>query len=128
MARGGGGVKAGNDNGVAIIAGSVAAAILDYFWLSYKGPGYNQPMGYVSSKAGRKVPITMSDYAQLGFSTILGTYGFMRGGARSRIPAFSFGMAFTQVLTKFILPTANVARYVVFDVDANGNLVPSAGR
>lgn len=125
MGRGGTTARAGNDNGLAIIAGSVAAAIFDYFWLSYKGPGYNQAIGYVSSKAGRKVPITLSDYGQMGFSTVLGTYGFMRGGPRSRIPAFAFGMAFTQVLTKFILPASNIARYVVFDVDDSGNLVPS---
>ena len=127
--RDGGGGRAGNDNFLAMIAGGVAAALLDFFWISNKFTGYNQKIGSVSSQStSRKVPITVADYAQLGFSTVLGTYGFLRGGSGSRIPAFSFGMAFTQVLTKFILPTANVARYIVYDIDDNGNLTTSLRR
>jgi hypothetical protein len=129
MARGGRGVRAGNDNFLAMIAGGVAATLLDFFWISNKFTGYNQKIGTVGSTAtGRRVPISVADYAQLGFSTLLGTYGFLRAGSGSRIPAFSFGMAVTQVMTKFILPTANVARYIVYDIDDNGNLVTRLNR
>ena len=123
------GIKAGNDNGLAIIAGAVGATILDFLWISNRLPGYNSKLGTVgSTTTGRRVPITMGDYAQLGLSSVLGMYGFMKGGRGSRIPAFSYGMALTQVITKFILPTANIARYVIYDIDDSGNLVPTARR
>ena len=125
MVRRDGGGKRGNDNGLAIIAGSVAAAIMDYFWNTTHLYGYNDKIGTISSKGGKKVGITAADYAQVGLSTILGMYGFMKGGAGSRIPAFAFGMATAQIITKFVFPTAGVARYIIYDVDAEGRLVPT---
>jgi hypothetical protein len=121
MARG---KRAGNDNFVAMIAGGVSAVLLDYMWSSSKLFGYNDAIGYVTSKAGRKVKVTGADYGQLGLSTVLGAYGFLRGGSGSRIPAFAYGMGITQIITKFVFPAANVPRYVVYDIDPSGALRP----
>jgi hypothetical protein len=125
LARREGGGRKGNDNFVAMIAGGVAATILDFWWNSSGAPGSNSVIGYVTSKKGKKVPITTADYAQLGISTLLGLYGFLRAGTGSRIPAFSFGMGATQIITKFIFATSGVPRYIAFDIDAQGRLVPT---
>lgn len=119
-----GGTKGGNDNFVAMIAGGVAAVLFDYMWNSSKFYGYNNIIGHVSSKSGRKVAISAGDYGQLGLTGILGAYGFLRGGAGSRIPAFAYGMGMTQIITKFIFPTSNIPRYIVYDIDQSGALRP----
>jgi hypothetical protein len=107
-----------------MIAGGVSAVLLDYMWNSSKFFGYNNVIGHVSSKSGRKVAITAADYGQLGLGAILGSYGFLRAGSGSRIPAYAFGMGVTQIITKFIFPTSNIPRYIVYDIDPSGALRP----
>jgi len=113
---GGGGGNSGDDNFIYMLAGMVGAAIYDYFMLGY----LNKPMAYVV-RGSKRTPVTIGDNVQILTSVVLGMHGLSK--RKSRLPAFAFGMAITQIGTKFVFPSFGVKRYLVADVDALGRLV-----
>src|SRR5918992_815467 len=103
MARRGGGK--GNDNLLALGAGAVAAAIVDFAAEQYQIAGGNTPFG---------PGLSMSDVVQMAGTAGLTTYGFSAGSG-SRIPAFGFGAFLTQIMMKVIFPARGIPRYIIFD-------------
>ena len=104
----------GRENMLATIAGGVAAVIGDFAWNSLRIPGYDQPSALKF--------LSMGDVYQMGGASILNAFGFSQGC--SRIAPFAYGALATQVLTKVILPAFNQPRYLLFDIDKKGRLVP----
>jgi hypothetical protein len=104
----------GTENMMAIIAGGVAAAIGDFTWNSVRLPGHDTPSALKF--------LSMGDVYQMGGATALNAFGFTKGC--SRIAPFAYGALATQVLTKIILPAFNLPRYLIFDIDRKGRLVP----
>lgn len=123
MAKGIGGGK-GGDNLLWIAVGSMVAVIVDYAWSSSHFLGWNNVVGSVSKKGGKSAPITAADWLQMAGTGILGLYGHNEGGANNKISPFSFGAFMTQLITKFGFPTFGQPRYLLFDIDAQGRLVP----
>jgi hypothetical protein len=125
LARGGGGSKKGTGNLVTTIAGGVGAIILDVIANSMRFPGFNEAIYKITPVRGGKTAIfTTVDYVQMGLSAVLGSYGF-GAGSGSAIPPFAWGMLLTQIVTKIGLPSMGLPRYLAFDLDAEGRLVPS---
>lgn len=106
--------KAGTENMYAIIAGSVGAAIGDFVWNSMRLPGFNEPSALKF--------LSMGDVYQMGGTSTITALGFSQGC--SRLSPLGFGALATQVLTKIIFPAFNLPRYLVFDIDRKGRLVP----
>jgi hypothetical protein len=104
----------GTENMMAIIAGGVAAAIGDFAWNSMALPGYNEPSALKF--------LSMGDVYQMGGASALNAFGFTKGC--SRIAPFGYGALATQVVTKIILPAFDLPRYLIFDIDRKGRLVP----
>jgi hypothetical protein len=123
--RGGlGGGKAGSDSLIATVAGGVAAVILDFTANSMRIPGFNQPVYKITpARGGKTATFTAVDYGQMGLSVALGSFGFGQGGS-SRLPAFAWGMLLTQIISKIGLPSLGLPRYLAFDLDSEGRLVP----
>lgn len=123
--RGGSGGKAGTDNLLATVAGGVVAVILDFTANSIRIPGFNESVYKITpaKTGGKTVAFTSVDYAQMGLSVALGSYGFSAGTA-SRIPAFAWGMLLTQIITKIGFPSLGIPRYLAFEIDSQGRLAP----
>lgn len=116
MARGSsGGSRAGNENAYAAVAGSVAGVLGDVIYNSIRLPGYN-----IQSQIQG---LSLGDIAQFFGSFLITAYGFSKG--HSRLAPFGFGALSSQVATKIILPSFNVPRYVIYDIDRQGRLVPT---
>ena len=116
MARRGGG-RAGNDNLLALGAGAVAAAIVDFAAEQYQIQGAQSAFG---------PGLTMSDVLQMAGSAGVTTYGFSAGSG-SRVPAFGFGAFLTQIMMKVIFPARGIPRYIIFDKGGAPSL-PIRGR
>lgn len=106
----------GRENLMAAVAGGVAAVIGDFVWNSVRLPGYNEPSALRM--------ISMGDVYQMGGAAALTSLGFTKGC--SRMAPFGFGAFLTQVATKVILPAYDLPRYLMFDIDKRGRLVPEA--
>lgn len=104
----------GTENLMAIIAGGVGAAIGDFAWNSMRLPGYDTPSHLKF--------LSMGDVYQMGGTSALGAFSFTKGC--SRMAPLAYGAFFTQVMTKVILPSFGLPRYLVFDIDRKGRLVP----
>lgn len=104
----------GTENMMAVIAGGVAAAIGDFAWNSMRLPGYDTPSHLKF--------LSMGDVYQMTGGAAINAFGFTKGC--SRIAPFGFGALATQVMTKVILPSFGLPRYLVFDMDRKGRLVP----
>lgn len=104
MARRGG--RGGNDNLLALGAGAVAAAIVDFAAEQYDIQGAHSQFG---------PGLTMSDVLQMAGSAGVTTYGFASGGGGSRIAPFGFGAFLTQIMMKVIFPARGIPRYIIFD-------------
>lgn len=115
MARGSGGNKAGNENAYAAITGSVAGVLGDVIYNSIRLPGYN-----IQSQIQG---LSMGDIAQFFGSFLITALGFSKG--HSRLAPFGFGALSSQVATKIILPAFDVPRYIMFDIDRQGRIVPT---
>ena len=114
MARRGRKSGGGQENMLAIIAGSVAAVIGDFAWNSMRLPGFDKPSSLPMLSQG--------DIIQMGGGTALTALGFSQGC--SRIAPFGFGALAAQVLSKVIFPSFDLPRYLVFDIDKSGRLTP----
>ena len=115
----------GRDNLLWIAVGSMVAVIADYAWNSTHFFGWNNVVGSVSKKGGKSAPITAADWLQMAGTGVLGLYGHNEGGANNKIPPFTFGAFMTQLITKFGFPSFGWPRYILFDIDSQGRLVPS---
>lgn len=118
MARRGGltsGGRAGNENAMASIGGIVAGVIADFIYTSLRIPGYNQ-QSVISD-------LSIGDLIQMLGGFAITAYGFSQGN--SRIAPFGFGIITSQVATKVIFPALGFDRYLIFDIDSQGRLVPS---
>ena len=104
----------GRENMLAAISGSVAAIIGDFVWNSMRLPGYDEPSALKF--------ISIGDVYQMGGAATLTSFGFMQGC--SRVSPFGYGAFLTQVATKVIFPAFNLPRYILFDIDKKGRLVP----
>lgn len=104
MARGG--KRAGNENNLAMGAGAVAAAIVDFAAEQYNIQGLQSQFG---------PGLSMSDVVQMAGTAGLTLGGFAMGGSSSRIPAFGFGAFLTQIMMKVIFPARGIPRYIIFD-------------
>lgn len=108
------GSKGGRENMLSMIAGGVGAAIGDFVWNSMRFPGYNEPSALKF--------LSMGDIYQFGATSGITAMGFSQGC--SRLSPLGFGALATQVMTKIIFPAFNLPRYLVFDIDKRGRLVP----
>ena len=125
MARRGGGGSKGTSSLITTVAGGIGAIILDVIANSMRFPGFNQAIYKITPVKGGKTAIfTTVDYVQMGLSAALGSYGF-GAGASSPIPPFAWGMLLTQIVTKIGLPSMGLPRYLAFDLDSEGRLVPT---
>jgi hypothetical protein len=115
MARGGRGK--GNDNLLALGAGAVAAAIVDFAAEQYQIAGGNTAFG---------PGLSMSDVIQMAATAGVTLYGFTAGGG-SRVPAFGFGGFLTQIMMKVIFPARGIPRYIIFDKGGRPLQLPGAG-
>ena len=106
----------GTENIYASVAGAVGGVLGDVIWNSIRLPGYNQPSALEF--------LSIGDITQMGAASAITTIGFSQGC--SRLSPFGFGMLFSQVLTKVIFPAFNLPRYIVFDMDKKGRIVPEA--
>jgi len=104
----------GTENMFAAIAGGVGAVIGDFVWNSMRLPGYDQPSALKF--------LSMGDVYQFSTASALNAFGYTKGC--SRLAPLASGALFTQVLTKVILPAFNLPRYLIFDIDKKGRLVP----
>ena len=102
MARGGG--RKGNDNLLALGAGAVAAAIVDFTMSQYGIHGLQGRFG---------TQLDNSDVLQMAGAAGTAFYGFARGG--ERVAAFGFGGFVTQIMMKVIFEALNIPRYIIFD-------------
>jgi hypothetical protein len=102
MARGGGGRK-GNDNLIALAAGGVAAAIVDFAASQYNVQGLQNRFGTI---------LNGSDVVQMAGSAGTALYGFARGG--ERVAAFGFGGFLTQIVMKVVFEAMGWPRYIIF--------------
>ena len=105
MARRGGGGRAGNDNLLALGAGAVAAAIVDFAASQYNIQGAQSTFG---------PGLTNSDVLQMAASAGITMGGFAMGGGGSRVPPFGFGAFLTQIMMKVIFPARGIPRYIIF--------------
>jgi len=122
--RGGGGGKKGSDNLIATVAGGIGAVMLDYMAYSVRAPGYKDTIYKITpARGGLVTNFSTLDYIQMGLTTALGSFGFSQGSG-SRIPAFAWGMLLTQIITKIGFPSLGLPRYILFDIDSTGALVP----
>jgi hypothetical protein len=104
----------GRENMLAAISGGVAAIIGDFVWNSMRLPGFDEPSALKF--------LFMGDVYQMGGSAALTSFGFTKGC--SRMSPFGFGAFLTQVATKVIFPAFDLPRYILFDIDKKGRLVP----
>ena len=104
----------GTENIYASVAGSVAGVLGDVVWNSLRLPGYDQPSALAF--------LSIGDIIQMGGASALTTAGFSMGC--SRLSPFGYGMLFSQVLTKVIFPAFDLPRYIIFDMDKKGRIVP----
>jgi hypothetical protein len=104
----------GTENIMSAIAGSVGAVIGDFVWNSMRLPGYAEPSALKF--------LSMGDVYQMGATSALTGFGFSKGC--SRIAPLAYGAFATQVLTKVIIPAFGLPRYLLFDIDKKGRLVP----
>ena len=116
MAKGGGKNRQGRENSMAQIAGAVAAIIGDYAYIALRIPWYNTPSAIRD--------FTLGDIVQMGGAGLLTIMGFLQGN--SRLAPFGFGALAAQVATKVVFPSFGYDRYILFDLDSRGRLVPSA--
>lgn len=108
------GRSGGTENMMSAIAGSVGAIIGDFVWNSMRLPGYNEP--------SKLKFLSMGDVYQFGATSTITGLGFSKGC--SRLAPLGYGALATQVLTKIIIPAFGLPRYLLFDIDKKGRLVP----
>ena len=107
--------KRGNENALVQTAGGVAGILGDVLYNTLRIPGYNAP----SAIQG----LSLGDIVQFLGSYALTAYGFAQGN--SRIAPFGFGAMMSQVATKVIFPAFDLPRYLIFDIDSSGRIVPT---
>lgn len=108
--------RAGRENVMAQVAGAVAAIIGDYAYTALRIPWYNTP-SQISD-------LTLGDIVQISGAGLLTIFGFLQGS--SRLAPFGFGALAAQVATKVVFPSFGMDRYILFDIDSKGRLIPSA--
>jgi drug/metabolite transporter (DMT)-like permease len=111
---GGSGVSSSSHNLAVILAGLIGGVMGDALWNTQRLPLYDQKT---------HIPqFVLADVAQLAIYFILLFFGLLNN--RKDLSSFSYGLIVGKSMTTVVLPSFGLPRYIFYDVNESGQLVP----